>query len=856
MRNDEIMKSHALRKNFLEFFKNRDHTIVSSMSLIPRDDPSLLFTSAGMVQFKPLWTGTVPLSYRRAASIQKCLRLSDLDNVGKTRRHHTFFEMLGNFSFGDYFKEEAIVWAWEYLVEVLGVDKNKLYVSVYTDDDEAYDLWHKKIGLNKERIFRLGEEHNFWGPAGNSGPCGPCSEIFYDLGENFSCGKKTCAPGCDCDRYPEIWNLVFPQFNQTVAGKRLPLKNRGVDTGLGFERLVSVLQQKDSNYHTDLFYPMIEDIIRLAKIQYGENPAIDIPVNVIADHVRALVFAIGDGIIPSNEERGYVLRRILRRAVRLCRDLGIHDAFLFKIVPRVVEMYQADYPDLTHRREEITLVVKSEEERFLATLERGLAQFQEIYKKKRSISGKDAFVLYDTYGFPIELTQELAKEKGVDVDEKGFSDMLEKARETSKAKAKFIPKGEWKILKKGTGTFSGYDKSAADTEIMRYNQHNGTLEIVLHDSPFYAEAGGQVGDQGEITGKGFKLDVLDTYWYQGMIVCHCKLASGKFVPGPVHATVDMEKRKESARAHTATHLLHAALRQTLGEHARQEGSFVEPGRFRFDFTHFKPLSNDEMIAIENLVNEKILAAIPVEKFFTTLDEAKKMGAMAIFGEKYGDEVRVVRISDFSIELCGGIHLDNTGEIGMCKITSQEAAAAGIRRVEAFVGLKLFEELRKNLSTVKEISQIFGTEKDLVQKAYDFQNRLKELERMTQERTAQLVRVEAGKLLKKIRKEKTRVIAEKFDNYDMEALRILADLLREGAGDTMGILYTVSKGKMNYLLFVGDNLLKNYPANKLIKEVSNILGGGGGGKAHMAEGGGGDPHKIAEATAYLKSIIKK
>lgn len=854
-RNDATMKSHALRKNFLDFFKGKDHAIVSSMSLIPRDDPSLLFTSAGMVQFKPLWTGTVPLPYRRAASIQKCLRLSDLDNVGKTRRHHTFFEMLGNFSFGDYFKEEAIVWAWEYLVDVLGIDKKKLYVSVYQSDDEAYNLWHKKIGLNKERIFRLGEEHNFWGPAGNTGPCGPCSEIFYDLGEKFSCGKKTCAPGCDCDRYPEIWNLVFPQFNQTVSGERLPLKNRGVDTGLGFERLVSVLQKKNSNYLTDLFYPIIEESTRLADVAYGENPATDIPINVIADHVRALVFAIGDGIIPSNEERGYVLRRILRRAVRLCRNLGIHDVFLFKLVPKVVEMYQADYPDLTHRREEITLVIKSEEERFLATLERGLTQFQEIYRKKRSISGKDAFVLYDTYGFPIELTQELAKEKGIHVDEKGFSDMLEKAREISKAKAKFIPKGDWKILKKGTGTFHGYDKNELDTEIMRYNQHNGTLEIVLKDSPFYAEAGGQVGDRGEITGKKFQLDVLDTYWYQGMVVCHCKLASGKFVPGPVHAKVDTRKRKESARAHTATHLLHAALRKTLGEHARQEGSFVEPGRFRFDFTHFKPLSNDEIIAIENLVNEKILQAIPVEKFFTSLDEAKKMGAMAIFGEKYGDEVRVVKISDFSIELCGGIHLDNTGEIGMFKIISQESAAAGIRRVEACVGLKLFEELRKSMCTVKEIARIFGTDKEVVRKAYDFQSRLKELERLTQERTTRVVRAEADELLKKIKKERKRVIVQKFDNYDIQALRMIADVLRENAQDSIGILYNEVKGKINYLLFVGQDLVKKHPANKLIKEISAILGGGGGGKSHMAEGGGGNPKKISKAVTYLKNLVK-
>lgn len=849
-----VMKSSELRTSFLDFFKERDHVVVPSMSLIPRDDPSLLFTSAGMVQFKPFWTGSRALPYRRAASIQKCLRTSDLDNVGKTRRHHTFFEMLGNFSFGDYFKEEAIIWAWEYLTEVLSIDKKRLSVSVYEGDEEAYAIWHKQIGLRKERIYRFGEEDNFWGPAGNSGPCGPCSEIFYDLGDRFSCGKKTCAPGCDCDRYPEIWNLVFPQFNQTISGERLPLKNRGVDTGMGFERLISVIQDKDSNFLTDLFYSIIEELVKLSKILYGKDPATDVSINVIADHIRALVFAIGDGIIPSNEERGYVLRRILRRAVRFCRDLGIEGAFLYKLAPRVIQMYYTIYPDLQERREEITLVIKSEEERFLATLDKGLLQFEDIYKKKGAISAEDAFRLYDTYGFPVELTQELAKEKNIEVDENGFLAILDKTREASKAKAKFIPKGEWKILKKGTGTFIGYEKHEAETEILRYNAHDNIVELVLTESPFYAEAGGQVGDRGEIVGKGFKLDVQDTYWYQGMIVCHCEIKSGKFFPGMVHTAVDIAQRKESARAHTATHLLHAALRKTLGEHARQEGSFVEPGRFRFDFTHFRPLTNDEIEAIEDLVNKKILENILVEKFFTSLDEAKRLGAMAIFGEKYGDRVRVVKISDFSIELCGGIHLDYTGEIGFFKILSQEAAAAGIRRVEALVGFRLFEEFRETFHTMKEVSNIFGTDKDLTKKVYDFQERFKELEKVNLENRIRLARIEANELLAKSRK--AEIIAKKYDAYDPDTMRMIADSIREQRKDSIGILYNETKGKVNYLIFVGQNFVKTYPASKLIKEVSHIIGGGGGGRPHMAEGGGGDPHKIAEAIARLKTIVRR
>jgi alanyl-tRNA synthetase len=850
------MTSNELRKNFLEFFKKKNHTIVPSMSLIPKDDPSLLFTSAGMVQFKPLWTGSVPLPYKRAASIQKCLRTSDLDEVGKTRRHHTFFEMLGNFSFGDYFKEETIAWAWEYLTHVLSIDKKYLYVSVYTDDDEAYNIWHTKIGLSKDRIFRLGDDHNFWGPAGNSGPCGPCSEIFYDLGEKFSCGKATCAPGCNCDRYPEVWNLVFPQFNQTVSGDRLPLKNRGVDTGMGFERLLTILQNKDSNFHTDLFYPIIEEVMRVKKIDYGKDSTVDTAINVIADHVRALVFTIGDGIIPSNEERGYVMRRILRRAVRLCRNIGIEEAFLYRLAPAVIEMYHDAYPDLTNRREEITLVIKSEEERFLLTLEKGLLQIEDIIKKNHTVSGEDAFKLYDTYGFPIELTQEIAKEKDIHVDEKGFLDLLEKAREVSKAQTKFIPKGEWKVLKQGSGTFVGYDKHGVETEILRYNEHDKVIELVLRESPFYAEAGGQVGDRGKIKGTDYMLDVLDTYWYQGMIVCHCTLTTGRFAPGHVFAKVDMGNRKESARAHTATHLLHAALRKTLGEHARQEGSFVEPGRFRFDFTHFKPLSNDEITVIEDSVNQKILENIPVEKLFMSLDEAKKMGAMALFGEKYGDRVRVVKIGDFSVELCGGIHLDSTGEIGLFKIMSQEAAAAGIRRVEAIVGVRLFMTVRRNIATIREIAHILGADREIIKKVRDVQERLKSLEKTNQEQQLKLARVEAAELLAKAQKEQSRIIVKKFDSIGGEALRLVADHIRERLKDGIGLLYAEEKGKINYLLFVGEDLVNEYPAHELIKEVSDIMGGGGGGRPHMAEGGGGDPQKLDRVITYLKDTTKK
>lgn len=850
------MKSTELRQHFLDFFKAKNHVIVPSLSLVPRDDPSLLFTSAGMVQFKPYYTGTIPLPYARAASVQKCLRTSDLDNVGRTLRHHTFFEMLGNFSFGDYFKEEAILWAWEYLTKVLMIDTARLYVSVYKDDDDAYALWNKKIGLEPARIFRFGDDDNFWGPAGNSGPCGPCSEIFYDLGERFGCGRSSCAPGCDCDRFPEIWNLVFPQYNQLVSGEREPLKNRGVDTGMGFERLVMVMQQKDSVFSTDLFSRSIKEICAATGVDYGKDRTTDVSVHVIADHIRALVFAIGDGIIPSNEERGYVIRRILRRAVRLSRVIGMQDAFLYKLVPTVIDAYNPAYPELRERREEITLVIKSEEERFLATLEKGLLQFEELSKNSTTLSGAEAFKLYDTFGFPIELTQELAKEKGLSVDESEFLTMLQQAREGSKAKAKFAPQGEWMIVTEGRGEFVGYDTENIETDILRYNQYGKTIDCVLASSPFYAEAGGQVGDQGEIVDPDhFILNVVDTYWFQGMIVCHCEITAGEFNPAKVVARVDIKKRAESARAHTATHLFHAALRKTLGEHARQEGSYVEPGRFRFDFTHFKPLSEDEILVVENMINEKILEAIPVEKSIMSIEQAKNLGAMAIFGEKYGNEVRVVKINDFSIELCGGIHLDNTGEIGFLKIISQEAAAAGIRRVEALVGMRLFERLRSHEGTIRELSHLIGSpDKDLIIWVRETRQQLKQAEQDFETALAELARTEAMVLLARLFEDKTRFIAQELKNYGHKGMRMVADIVRDKAPDAIGFLYENVQEKVNYLVFVGKNRQKDFPAHRLIKDVGKHLGGSGGGRPHMAEGGGGAAENIDSALAFLQKTV--
>jgi alanyl-tRNA synthetase len=847
------MNSAEIRAGFLKFFRDRKHTIVPSAPLVPKDDPSLLFTAAGMVPFKPLFTGTIPLPYQRAASIQKCLRLSDLDLVGRTRRHLTFFEMLGNFSFGDYFKEEAIAWAWEFLTEVLNIDHRHLLVSVHQDDAEAYRLWRDKIGLNSERIFKLGDDTNFWGPAGTTGPCGPCSEIYYDLGEKYSCGQKDCRPGCDCDRYSEVWNLVFPQFDQAPSGERRPLKNRGVDTGMGFERLVSVIQEKDTLFQTDLFTPITEEI--LVRVNRSElDPEQTVRVNVIADHVRALVFAIADGVIPSNEERGYVLRRLLRRAVRLGRNLGIRDPFLFDLVPRTVQVFSAAYPELTGRRETIALIVKTEEERFLATLDKGLTLLAELTATRRAISAEDAFKLYDTYGFPLELTREIAAEKKITIDEAGFSTRLEQAKEQSRQKAKFTLKGEWKIIREGTGSFVGYDRLEVDTEVLRYNEHDKEVELVLGLTPFYAEAGGQVGDEGEIESGTYRLKVLDTYPFQGMSVCHCRIESGSFSPGPVKARVDPGRRREIARAHTATHLLHAALREVLGDHARQEGSFVEPGRLRFDFMHFKPLSEDELEAVENLVNDRVLAAIAITKLVTSLDEARKMGAMALFGEKYGSQVRVVKIADHSLELCAGTHLDNTAEVGLFKITAQESAAAGIRRIEAIVGRRLFQELRREDEALRELRDLLGTDQEPVKKVAEILNRVRELEKASQADKMKIARAEAERLIKKAADRE--YLLEGFQNFGIDGLRMIADLLREKTKNLIGILYEENHGRLNYLVFVTPDLTSTHPAGDIVKELRKIWGGGGGGRPHLAEGGGADPQKLPQVAEYLITLAKK
>ncbi len=852
------MKSSEIRRSFLKFFEERGHTIVPGATLVPKDDPTLLFTIAGMVQFKPFFAGTISLPYRRAATVQKCLRVTDLENVGKTLRHHTFFEMLGNFSFGDYFKKEAIAWAWEYLTKVLRLDRDRLYVSVFKDDDEAFGIWTTEIGLESKRVVRLGEKDNFWAAAGGTGACGPSSEIFFDMGADYSCHKPDCFVGCECDRYIEIWNIVFPQFDQRPDGTRGPLKNRGIDTGMGFERLVTVVQEAKSSYQTDLFKPIIDAASDSIGVEYGKDPALDINYNVIADHIRALVFAITDGTIPSNEERGYVLRKLLRRALRSAQRLAYEEPILYRLVGTVVKTMKDAYPEIETKENQIALIIKSEEERFLKTLDAGLVQFETIIKGKKVIEGQDAFKLYDTYGFPYDLIVELAHERKMEVDEKGFETAMEEQRLASRKAARFTGEAPWIIVKEGNGKFVGYEKDSCETEVIQWLKAGDSYQIVLAETPFYAEAGGQVGERGKVKGEGFTLDVLDVFYSQGMIVHEChpaKGSPGSFSPGRVAAEVDQRHRRESARAHTATHLLQAVLKRVLGEHVRQEGSLVEPGRFRFDFLHFNALSQSELERVEQDVYDLILKDLAVERQVMRFDEARRLGAIALFGEKYGETVRVVTVAGYSMELCGGIHVDRTGEIGIFKIQSEFSAAAGIRRIVGLVGDAAYDDMREQYRVLEELTRLVGAEP--VKRVQELLIVRKELENKRLQWARDDAQLKAQEFVAKAEKlGSINVVTGRVPEADLETLRLIADAVNEKCKPVVGLLFGGPQDKLNYIVFVPKDLTKKHNAVELIKIVGKAVGGGGGGRPHLAEGGGGDKTKIDEAIGALRQHLSR
>jgi len=844
------MNHRELRRTFLEFFAQRDHKIVPSSSLIPRDDPSLLFTGAGMVQFKPFWAGTVEPPYRRATSIQKCLRASDLDQVGKTPRHNTYFEMMGNFSFGDYFKAEAIPWAWEYLVDVVRLDKERLLVTVLEGDDEAYEVWTKGVGLPEKKVFRLGPEDNFWGPVGSGGACGPCSEIYIDLGPEFGCGKADCAPGCDCNRFSEVYNNVFPQFNQLPDGTREPLKNRGIDTGMGLERLAVASQNRKTVFDTDLFAPLVAEAGKILGIEVtAENRS---AFWVAADHARALTFAITDGAIPSNEARGYVLRGILRRALLFAHRLGVREPFLYRLSGAVVEHMKQFYPELASKREQAGLIIKSEEERFLRTLEDGLERWEDVLGRHKAdgvIPGRDLFKLHDTFGFHVELVKELASDAGVRLDFEGFEAAMQSQRERSQKKS-FIDQGAAADLDAATAKlrFVGHDKDETDTELLQFIQvedkevEGELFEVYLKDSPFYAEAGGQVGDTGSIKGSGFELEVLDSYYKQGVRVAKARLARGGIEKGPVTATVDRERRREIERAHTATHLLHAALRKVVGDYVKQEGSLVEPGRLRFDFAAFEPLSLDQVVAVERMVYAQVIADRKLErKVDVPFEQAKKMGALAFFGEQYGDKVTVVNIPGFSTELCGGTHLRSTGEIGLFRIVSETGVAAGIRRIEALVGRAAFEEAASERATITELmDQLGGTGDALVKKVGKLLDEAKQNDSRLRQLSAQLAKSAASELADEPESvNDIKAVVGYLPMFNVDDLRLVSDGIRDKLKDSYAAFLAgaAKDRRLSYIVFVSPDLENRFPAGKLAKLVGSAMGGGGGGKPSLASGGG-------------------
>jgi len=871
------MTAAEIRQSFLDFFKKYDHKIVYSAPVVPQDDPTLLFTNAGMNQFKDVFLETGTRPYKRAVDSQKCIRVSgkhnDLEEVGHDTYHHTFFEMMGNWSFGDYYKEEAILWAWELITDIWGLPKDRLWATVYREDDEAEKLWKKVTDIDGSHVLRFDEKDNFW-EMGGTGPCGPCSEIHIDLGEGY-CDRQDdptheCNVNAGCARIIELWNLVFIQYNRSEKGELTTLPAKHVDTGLGLERTVAVLQGKGSNYQTDLFIPILEHISELTGKPREEGTTLP-TFRVIADHIRALTFAITDGAIPSNEGRGYVLRRILRRAARYGRNLGMHEPFIYRLVSSVVDIMGSAYPEIRERAGHTTLVIKAEEERFNEVLDRGIEIFDKIASEtlnrgQKVISGQETFRLYDTFGFPLDLTQLMAREKGLDVDIDGFEKDLEGQRERARQAGKFSTagEGEWEEISSGTDSeFIGqnivYEKTSEKVEIRKVRRDGDRYELILDRSPFYREAGGQVGDTGEIIGDGFRVLVDDTQG-EGDRIVHIGRIEGNDISNPsAEARVNVQNRHSTARNHTATHLLHKALKEVLGDHVNQAGSLVAPGRLRFDFTHFSAMSREDLDEVERRVNLHVREDLSVEKYTTTLQEAKQKGATALFGEKYDEEVRVVKIDDYSMELCGGTHLNRTGEIGYFRILHEESVAAGVRRIEAITGEEADLVLRNEKQVLGDLGDLLQCRIDeLKHRVSGLLDEKKDLERKVKHAQKESFSSVLDSIFQKSQQlEDIRIVAQPVEVSGIDELRNLGDRLRERLKHGVGVLGTIQGDKVNFLCVVTDDLIKSrgLKAGDIVREVAGVAGGSGGGKPHLALAGGKDVAKCQDALDEVMTIVK-
>lgn len=869
---------HEIRKEYLEFFKEKEHLILPSFSLVPKNDKSLLLIGAGMAPMKRYFTGEATPPSTKISTCQKCIRTGDIENVGKTARHATFFEMLGNFSFGDYFKEEAIAWSWEFLTERLELNPEDLWITIYLDDDEAHEIWNKAIGVPEERIVRLGKEDNFWEL--EVGPSGPCTEIHVDRGEKHGCGSPDCKPGCDCDRYLEIWNLVFTQFDKDENGEYHSLENPNIDTGMGLERIASVLEDADNIFEVDAIKEIIREVEKISNYKYGSEDEKDVSIRVIVDHTRAATFLVSDGVLPSNEGRGYILRRLIRRAARHGKILGIKGEFLTDIADVVINSWSVEYKELKENQGQIKRIIRAEEDKFQETLDQGLSILEGYIgemngKDEIVLDGQKAFKLYDTFGFPLELTMEILEEGNLSLNIDEFNVHMEEQR-TRARQARDSGDSGWdssddnQVYEGMETLFRGYEVTNLTSEIIGIIKDNSKVDelkkgeeaiLILKETPFYGESGGQVGDTGLIESTEFKAEVIDTQKTKNDLPLHkVKIIEGTAKVGEkIVATVDQARREATKRNHSVTHILHRVLKDVLGEHVDQAGSLVEPNRMRFDFTHFEAVSREELAEIERLVNEKILQALDVVTLETSIKEAQEMGAVGLFEDKYGDEVRIVQMGDYSQELCGGTHVNNTSNIGMFKILSESGVASGVRRIESITGLSVYEYLNKLEKETEEVSHILKTNKqNLLEKAQSITHELKEKDRQIESLKSKLSTNVADEILDtKEKVEGINLITYKSNDLDMDGLRSLGDEIKNKLDSGVIVLASVADNKVSFVSMVTKDLIaKGILAGNLVKEVARITGGGGGGRPDMAQAGGKDISKVDEALSIVKKIIKE
>lgn len=874
------MGLNEIRSKFLNFFESKGHLVQPSYSLVPHNDKSLLLINAGMAPLKNYFSGTEIPPSKRMTTCQKCVRTGDIENVGVTARHATLFEMLGNFSFGDYFKEETLKWGWEFVTEHLNIPQDKIWVSVYLEDDEAFEIWEKEIGIPKERIVRLGKEDNFWEIG--TGACGPCSEIHFDRGEEYGCDNPDCKPGCDCDRYLEFWNHVFSQFNKDEEGNYNPLENKNIDTGMGLERIACIMQGVDTIFDVDTIKHILHSVEKMTKSTYGKEYKVDKSIRIITDHIRSVSFLVADGVLPSNEGRGYVLRRLLRRAARNGKLLGMKEPFLYKLVDEVIAVSGEAYPELVEKAEYIKKVIRIEEEKFNETIDKGseiLASYIEELKanNEKTLSGENAFRLYDTYGFPVDLTKEILEEEHLEIDEQGFQAEMEKQRQTARDARGNMDSEAWKedaiakLDKDIVTDFEGYETLSIEStvkgiakgnELVKSAQVGDEIIIVLDKTAFYPEGGGQVGDKGLLVNKNEDtvVEVIDTKKGPNNTIKHiCVVKSGMINVGDVvYTKVDKEVRLASARNHSATHILHKVLKEVLGEHVNQAGSLVTPERLRFDVTHFEAISKDELKVIEEKVNDMIFEALDITCENMSMTDASNKGATALFGEKYGDEVRVVSMGEYSIELCGGTHLTNTSQIGMFKILSEGGVAAGVRRIEAITGKEVYYFLNNKQNLINEVcTTVKAKEDNLTARVAHLLDETKSLTKELNEVKAKMSLQSADSILdSKVDINGVNIVTSKFEDMDMDTLRNTADTLRDKLASGVVVLANVAGGKINFVATATKDVVeKGVHAGNIVKEVAQIAGGKGGGRPNMAQAGAPDVNKVDEALNHAKDVLK-